>query len=70
MTDNTSTEAGETWTEMVRRVSEEYGLGPPSDDEADFVLWEKTAFPFAPPDHVERQVREFMERAVPAFDGV
>lgn len=56
-------ETVETWGDMVRRVAADYGRQP-DDDEVEFVLWEHTAFPFDTPDRVERQVREFYEKAV------
>lgn len=55
--------ASETWGDMVRRVAAEYDLPEPGEGEIHFILWEWTAFPFAEPDHVEEQVREYMEPA-------
>ena len=50
-----------TWADMVHRVADEYGVGPLDEGDIDFVLWEKTEFPFADAEYVERQVRKFFE---------
>lgn len=57
--------SGETWHGLVRRIAQEYEQPEPTVDDAEFILWERTAFPFAKPDHVERQVRDYFEGARP-----
>lgn len=49
-----------TWSEMVRRIAAVYDAPELTDDEVEFILWERTAFPFDTPDRIEQQVREFM----------
>ena len=44
---------GANWLDLVRRI-----WGECSDADADHLLWECTAFPFAGPIHVARQLRK------------
>ena len=45
-----------TWNDLVRKYF------PDADDETcDFILWEKTAFPCADAEHVEKQIKELSE---------
>lgn len=47
-----------TWLDLVRRF-----WGPCSDEEADALLWNATAFPFASPKHIARQLRKAKQRS-------
>ena len=60
----------ETGLDMVRRVAAECQWEPvPSDEEADYLLWNKTAFPFAPADHLEAQLRDLFTATREADDA-
>ena len=43
-----------TWFDLVHEV-----FPDASKEEADFLLWERTAFPFAPPGHISKQLRAY-----------
>ena len=49
---------GATWRAWVRWAAADAGVGLLSDEEIDFLLWERTAWPCAPAEHVKGQVRE------------
>lgn len=48
-----------TWVDLVRKH-----LHNASDEEVEFILWEKTAFPLATVETVERQIIEFKKEIV------
>ena len=48
--------AGKTWRDLVRDH-----IPSATDKEADFILWEHTAFPMADKDYVERQISAYAE---------
>lgn len=43
-----------TWIDLVRKY-----FPNATDEEADFILWEKTCFPFGNVSQVEKQIKEF-----------
>ncbi len=43
-----------TWIDLVRKY-----FPDATDEYADFILWEFTAFPFAPAEHIEMQIAKF-----------
>lgn len=51
-----------TWTELVQDEYHAKGFAQPCEEECDFVLWEKTAFPFADEPAIRQQIREALER--------
>lgn len=54
------TGSGPTWGDVVREVFPEA-----SDAQAEYLLWERTAFPFADVDHVRQQLLEDREHYGP-----
>ena len=51
---------------MVRQIGAGRGVAL-SDDEVEFILWERTAFPLAVHWQVEEQVREYLDVVVDRF---
>lgn len=49
---------GLTWADWVRLVAAEHGVHDLSEDDIDVLLWERTAFPVAGPDHVRPQLAQ------------
>jgi len=47
--------AGKTWRDLVRDH-----IPAATDQEADSILWEHTAFPMADKDYVNRQIAEYV----------
>lgn len=43
-----------TWRDLVRKY-----FPNASDEECDFILWNRTAFPFASVDIIEKQIKEY-----------
>lgn len=63
-----TSDSEETWIGMVRRIAQLTGRPVPDDELASSILWNRTAFPFAPPDHIEGQLYEFFDSVVsPCF---
>lgn len=52
-----------TWIELVRKY-----FTDATDEEADYILWEKTAFPFASAEHIEKQIAKFRFYSGSYFD--
>lgn len=56
---------GPTARDLVRAVAAGAGLPEPSDDECDFILWERTPFPFGTMsqwlDKIEGVVKQMVE---------
>jgi len=50
--------AGKTWRDLVRDH-----IPTATDEEADYILWEHTAFPMADQDYVNRQIESYAEAA-------
>jgi len=51
------------WLELVRKY-----FPDATDDEADYILWEFTAFPFAPAEHIEKQIAKYRFYSGSYFD--
>ena len=51
-----------TWIELVRQVAAEHRVKNVSDEQADFILWECTAFPFAGVDYTRQQIHTYFSR--------
>ncbi len=49
--------------EMIKRVGSRAGLAL-SDDDADWILWEETAFPFASRQRVLAQARRYVRSMI------
>lgn len=47
-----------TWLDLVRQE-----LGQINGEEAEYILWEETAFPFLGADGIRQQLREFKARS-------
>lgn len=57
-----------TWLELAKEEAARLGVIL-TDEQADFVLWEQTAFPCTmDPDFIRRQVAEFIEKHGRSFD--
>lgn len=52
-----------TWLDLVRAVASSHGALDISDTDADYVLWEYTAFPLASADYVARQLDRYFAGA-------
>lgn len=52
--------AGKTWRDLVRDH-----IPTVTDQEADCILWEHTAFPMADKDYVNRQIAKYAEEPAP-----
>lgn len=50
-----------TWIELAKEEAARLGVVI-TDEQADFILWEQTAFPLIGPDETRRQVAEFIEK--------
>jgi hypothetical protein len=50
-----------TWIELAKEEAARLGVII-TDEIADYILWEETAFPFDGPDQIRRQVAEFIEK--------
>lgn len=55
-----------TWLELAKEEAARLGVVL-TDKQADYILWEETAFPFDVPDAIRRQVAEFIEKHVLSF---
>lgn len=49
---------GESWVDWVQRTGEAYGQTL-TTNEVDFILWDRTDFPFASESRIEEQVHDF-----------
>ena len=47
-------EEGMTWLDLVRKY-----FPDATDQEADYILWEQTAFPFAGNEYIEMQIKKY-----------
>jgi hypothetical protein len=56
-----------TWLELAKEEAAKLGVIL-TDKQADYILWEETAFPFENPDGIRRQVAEFIEKYGKNFD--
>lgn len=45
-----------TWGDLIRKYKPEA-----TDEEVEFILWERTAFPMAPTEYVIKQIEEFFK---------
>lgn len=50
-----------TWHDMVRLVATAHHRHNLTDEQIEWLLWERTAFPFADPAYVLRQIDGFFE---------
>jgi hypothetical protein len=56
-----------TWLELAKEEAAKVGVIL-TDDAADFILWERTAFPMIGPDECRRQIAEEIEANWRNFD--
>jgi hypothetical protein len=52
-----------TWIDLARERALAYGIDSLSDEDADDVLWNHTAFPFETPEKIADQLDEFFRAA-------
>lgn len=48
-----------TWNDLIRKY-----IPKASDDECDYILWEKTCFPMGEYDVIEKQIQEYKNNII------